>query len=1094
MPTNLLQVQSPDASNCDPSCAPLRDPNVAKQILENAKMIAAGEVPHRIVSPRFSVQLHKNVLSTLPPVMPLGFNNRNRGEGTGEPIDLTPFVTSLEMSKSVNPSALGSCSVSLKAEYLGSLDTHTTQKRLDPNDNNIEWLDEIEDNDIILVHLDCGIGQTNVDTQDGVMKMSFGTQLDADKSAVSRAQAERNTILPFGRGHGKSSLAFFGFVDSVQRVRSANGTGGQTVVYTLICSDFSKAFESNVKFLAVDDLGKNLEERIKALLKIQRTTRGSVDIPPEMAATAIAYLLLGGRSVTEEDLATLKEKVEADLRQQRTPTPSGAQATDAVSEDADETVKEYQIAEEMSTLIGKLTTGLENLDEALRLSPRQFLMPTSLTEEESTFDSNLLSQLNALLPLFHSVGGVQIIELMQVLTGYASYNYTVRGDQYQAYLKGESNEAIMSGQYGSSPSFISIVTNALQSIYAENDTEFKTVYELIVEAISTVPEEVQFFFDLRDFFGVAPTVVTLPTIVCNSYAKPLQLISQSERTSYNDSLLGDGTEMQEALTSAYGTAGLSYLNTPINFIMDSDLISEVLVKDGSQRRTMSGVTVGTRSNAAAPAIAEVYQATDRSGASLGNPLYHNKQAELAHGFKPYYDINTDIIDRSAITEDGEAANVVNFANVMFVAARDRTLISTIELRGTLLSSVLLPSARVGERIAVFRSDRRVPPFEEFKKVYEENSIIRGINARFADDFSYFAPSADPESIPETPPTVEDVIARFKILLSNSANKSRTGRQLMLQAEKEVTGTSTPDKEDAGFHLFHGAERAWFFAHFDCFCIDEVSHGIDINAQDGSLEATTSLTVSYGALGREYPKISSEIVPTTNTVSEDLKAAQVVSELLRDPRFKELSEQSQLRNVRGRQTQVERSESVIRSDEARAEYQARLADRAQRLRAIGLASDGQDDRAVWNGIEQSDSKIRSYTSAYVLSQTLSRHFTVDIAANTVVRTAQLQTDLDAISDVPAEQVRFPAHFEGRAYMLQTGLVTYMVSQSNTVERTVKSPFTALEATYDHPSGLVSSTGLKAAITSATAELEARLIETVSRANQIMVDFHRNMPSE
>ena len=107
--------------------------------------------------------------------------------------------------------------------------------------------------------------------------------------------------------------------------RSANGTGGQTVVYTLNCSDFSKAFESNVKFLAVDDLGKNLEDRIEALLNIQRTTRGSVDIPPEMAATAIAYLLLGGRSVNEEDLATLKkEKVEADLRQQRTPTPSGS--------------------------------------------------------------------------------------------------------------------------------------------------------------------------------------------------------------------------------------------------------------------------------------------------------------------------------------------------------------------------------------------------------------------------------------------------------------------------------------------------------------------------------------------------------------------------------------------------------------------------------------------------------------------------------------------------------------------------------------------------------------------------------------------------
>ena len=230
------------------------------------------------------------------------------------------------------------------------------------------------------------------------------------------------------------------------------------------------------------------------------------------------------------------------------------------------------------------------------------------------------------------------------------------------------------------------------------------------------------------------------------------------------------------------------------------------------------------------------------------------------------------------------------------------------------------------------------------------------------------------------------------------------------------------------------------------------------------------------------------------MSEDLKAAQVVSELLRDPRFKELSEQSQLRNVRGQQVQIERSASVIRSDEARAEARARLADRAQRLRAIGLASNGQDDRAVWNGIDQSDSKIRTYTSAYVLSQTLSRHFTVDIAANTVVRTAQLQTDLDAISDVPAEQVRFPAHFEGRAYMLQTGLVTYMLSQSNTVERTVKSPFTAGEATYDHPSGLVSSTGLKAAITSATAELEALLIETIGAANQIMVDFHRNMPSE
>ena len=51
-------------------------------------------------------------------------------------------------------------------------------------------------------------------------------------------------------------------------------------------------------------------------------------------------------------------------------------------------------------------------------------------------------------------------------------------------------------------------------------------------------------------------------------------------------------------------------------------------------------------------------------------------------------------------------------------------------------------------------------------------------------------------------------------------------------------------------------RSWFFAHFDSFLIEEVTHGVEINPQDGTIQATTALVVSYGAFGRETPAMLS----------------------------------------------------------------------------------------------------------------------------------------------------------------------------------------------------------------------------------------------
>ena len=1078
MATNLLNLSSPDTVNLDPDCAPLRDKAVANQILENAKALSKDRSANRVVSPRLRVELHKNVLASMPSVMPLGFSNRNRGRDTREKgIDLTPFVVSVETSKSINASALGTCQITLKDHTFESSEDGfsgtNTQNTLDPDKQRYEWLDEVEDNDIIVVYLDAGFGQVNVANAnlggDNAVLMDFTGNEEKSK------MVSRYSVLSAGAGRGRAVLSFFGYVDSVQKVRRATGTGGAAVTYTITCSDFSKAFESFVKFLAVEEVGNELEQRVRDTLNIQQAANGGVDISPEMAASAISYILLGGRTLDQRNLEELKEKVREELREPVVSTPSAIEGPTAVStEEPDGSV--YDVATQMVALISKVSGVTGSLSDALKLAPRQFLLPKSLTASQSVFDNEDLVRSNPEVQLFHEIGGVQLIELMQILTGFASYGYTVKGNEFAAYLDGRTSKAVLAGQYGSSPSVVGIITGALRGLFSPNNVEFKSIYSMLTESVSAIPNEVEFFLDLKDYHGISDTPITLPTIVCNTYNRPLELLSVSERDGYFRSLQGNGTEKDDALTEAYGVSGLSFSNTPINFIMDTDIISESIMKDGSQRQTMAGLSLGTRGTDNPANVVAVFNKTDRAGASLASPLYHNKQAELAHGFVPQYDINSDIVDRSHLRA-GEGAS--NFANVLFVSSRDKVLTAPIELKGTILSSMLLPSARVGERIAVYRSDRDVPSFSVFKDTYEKNIIVGGVNQRFADDYSIFPPTAA---------TQGEIVDSFILRLQNRSSETGPPRTLMEEAAQIASEAVT---SDLGYHSFHGAFRAWFFAHFDCYVIDEVSHGVDINPQDGSIEASTSLTVSYGAMGREMPKSAAEVIANVNTLPEDVAAAQTVASLMQKPEFRELLN-TKLRGA-GEQTEFVPSAEFLAAEQQREQLTAKRRERLNVAKSIGLASDDASEEIIWRGIGRNYRKIERYATAYVLSKSLARHFTINIAANTVVATPQLQADLDSIPVEPAVEVRFPDRFLKVAYLVQMEMILYLEAQSGSTEQTHQDPFTGLQATFAYPTGLVSSTGLKVAIEAAVGQATVRIQQHVAEAHQIREEFHNNISS-
>ena len=150
MPTNLIRRTEPRLINNDSTCAPLKTAQ-AMSLLMDAKDNAQTR-QHRIssISPRIRVEVHKNVLNSMDST--LDINIINRGSGRNSVIDLTPYLTSFEMSKSIHSSAMGACTIMIKDSLMfnpiASIEK-ATRSTFEPDEQKIEWLDELEDNDIM---------------------------------------------------------------------------------------------------------------------------------------------------------------------------------------------------------------------------------------------------------------------------------------------------------------------------------------------------------------------------------------------------------------------------------------------------------------------------------------------------------------------------------------------------------------------------------------------------------------------------------------------------------------------------------------------------------------------------------------------------------------------------------------------------------------------------------------------------------------------------------------------------------------------------------------------------------------------------------
>ena len=1049
MPTNLLRFDGEGFEvNNDPECAPL---TLARAMitLQNAKNMAVNHAGRlSAVVPRMRVEVYKHCLayqaSSVDAITPI--SARIAIDQSDGATDLTPFVTAVSTSKSIHASALGSCEITLKGDYYGKV-APRGQSHMEGNKAEVNWVDELEDNDIIIVHLDAGLASTNESKTAGsgmapdVQYLEFTEKQSA--TGLLGDDDARYSVLHVGRR--KAPVVFFGYIDSIQRTRSTNGLGGESVTYRISASDFSKAMSSYAKPVGLETTTQ-LDTAFSNLANAQKDI--SQAPTPEVFSSFLLYELLGGRAIDDDVIAELTKVAKsldnsAPSNQGTVETTSASVASSSGASKRDET----SIQEQLNHLLSTLSTGFS--EKALgKIRPSRFLLPKELTKKGGPFDNERISQTSADVETFHLLGGVQLVELLHIVAGYASTDGTRKGEEF---LAGGDDQTItldakMAGLYGGFPSEVRLVLGAdgIQSIFTTLKYDFETIESVISSTLNTIPTMLDYFYDIKDFFGVTEDTYPLcvPSLVCNSSPRPLQLISERERESYRNALKDvAGRSNDSLLIDRYAQAGISFMNTPINFIADTDVVAETIEKSGATRSTFSGISQHSINDSSASAMS-VYNTTSNQpdvGRRVDNPLYHVTQQEQAHGFLPNYTTSSDVQDSSIF---GEGGSFVNFSNTAFVKNRDQQMVSPLELRGTITSSLLLPSARVGERVAVFRGSRAVPTLADFTKLYDANRIEQGINLRFADDFSSF--------ISEIP----DVVSHIR-------------------------GELEPRE-------FDGAQRAWFFAHFDCYVIDDVSHSIDVQAQDGGIEASTTLTVSYGALGREYPKIqASEILPTTRDPQLQHKFMNSVLRVIKENNLSKLSGASKMNTV-------DKSPSVIASDLAREQFKARIKQRIDGLQGVGLQINGIDEVAVWRAVG-SQSKVQQYSEAHNTAKAYARHFTMNLDDGTVVRTPQLVKDLSFVETLKGVG-RFPQEFEGELYLQTSSILLYLADQPTSIEITIS--VNGNEATVFKSDGNVNFMlpPIAQAITNSVVEVEAYLLDLAVSAKQTRDSLHRAFPTK
>jgi hypothetical protein len=840
MPSNLLKkIEDGVSINNDRACAPLTQEAMAAA-LEVARDEESRVGRATALVPKLLVDLYPNSLSgkkrsfmegTLP------YRQRFNFEQADARINLTPYVTSIQTTKSLSPDNVGTCSIRLKGSLVGRRSLASREGLDDANTTDkahTDWLQVLEDNDIIVVHLENGLADTRQaftldEAGASVASYEFSEGAIGD-SAVSEDRYQVGSV-----GRNKAPMVFFGFIDSVRRVSSSNGLGGKVVEYTIEASDFSKMFSAKVPPFLLE------REGVSNLLFQAIGLPTGATCPLDIALAFFLRGLMRSRNISQEDVAAIESGLKDAIKVQisKLDATSAPQAQNALAEIEKETNQLIRI----SSLITQLATEDEAeslLTSRLRdqISPSTMLMPKSLLKKDSAFPSERIASLAPTASLLANVTGAQLGELLMVHTGYAG-RASAEGDPIAVeYADNPKSAAAPRGGVYGIPSYIGALPSNLLASMAADLGEGNSIHDVLADVLGDTLGAVEMHYDLADYYDLSPIdgddlPVTMPTLFVHSRKRPLTALSDFERNAY---LKRDSKRTLGRLwADEHDFSVYEWMNIPVNLISETDIVTESLQRSGQGRKTL----VYSSLNPKAQLLAAIATSMENKnfGASTGSPIYYNQAQELVHGHNPAKLQSSGVIDLTATSEDGVIG--AHNTSVVFTRHRDDALIEPIELKGTIVVAALMPSARVGQRLAVFRRDRRVPPLEEFLARWEYAQ--GGLHPEYLDHVPSDEASAD--------------------LLKYIDALVRQTPELKLSDVSALAG-----KKLGQVASIDAVYRSWFFAHFDCFVIDEVSHGVDINPQDGTIEATTALVVSLGAQGREFPAIRSPHPAAADTTS------------------------------------------------------------------------------------------------------------------------------------------------------------------------------------------------------------------------------------
>ena len=855
MPSNLLKsINLGEHINNDPACSPL-----TREAMAEALKIAADDDLRagRAVAliPKVRVEVYPHALSPSRDKSPMEGNlplvQRFKSKFEQEPFDLTPYLSTVQVSKATAPGSVGSCSVRLKRN-VNKADSVAADEALHPVNNpdkdSNEWLQLIEDNDIMVVHLEVGVANTAQELSalaDGLSVESMEFHVDqVENDTVSDLGATTNARYSVASvGRAKAPMVFFGFIDSVRRVRAANGLGGATYEYDISASDFSKCMSSRVPAFIQEEEGTDLLFQRAGIKSFESL---SIDI-------VCAYLLRGllqARSFSTGDLSTIENTLKRAARTEAvsgdaSSAPLSAESLKEIDQETDQLVRLNKLLFE---LVGSSVQADRDILEQLgdKATPTKFLLPQALTNRFRAFDRQRVGGLAPVASLLGGSTGAQLGELMTIHTGYSG-NLITQGDKIAVNYNDltKSAQSPLSGSYGI-PSYLTTTVDTLLQNLAADTQNGLNLNDVLQGIIGDTMGAVEYRYDLCDYHGASTSEndlapVTMPTLFIHSRTRPLNAISPFEIDAHLTGHSEEEKTPKSLWAQEHQLSLLEWASIPINLISETDIVTESLQRDGSGRATLLHSSLNANVNLMA-SINAAKKPGGEFGKSVGTPLFYSKPLELVHGYLPRDYQSKGVTDQTAIA-GGLTTSAAT--NVVFTKHRDDVLAQPIELKGTIVVACLLPSARAGQRLAIFRPDRQVGSLDEFRSRWEQQHIY-GLHPDFLD-----ATLADPsskEAIEKMEKSIADII---------KSNKNFRSSDILTEINNRV-GSALLEVDGAMY-------RSWFFAHFDSFLIEEVTHGVEINPQDGTIQATTALVVSYGAMGRETPAVLSTLPALSDLV-------------------------------------------------------------------------------------------------------------------------------------------------------------------------------------------------------------------------------------